>query len=48
MQQGSQTFCPADASGDQARAMLDAWLEWAVEANSYLDAMTKYYEFMGW
>ena len=50
LEEGSQLFCRADSLGDSARAMLDAdaWLEWEVEASSYLDAMTKYYEHMDW
>jgi hypothetical protein len=45
-----QTFCLAGRQGDQARALLrsTARLTSTVEAASHLDAMTKYYEYMGW
>jgi hypothetical protein len=44
------TFCLAGPMGDDARKLLGpgAKLVWKVEADSHLDAMTKYYEFMGW
>ncbi len=36
--------------GDEARGMMDSGAEliWTVDANSHLEAMTKYYEFMDW
>jgi hypothetical protein len=46
----SQTFCLAGPPGDRNRALLepDAQLIWTVEADNAFDAMTKYYEHMGW
>jgi len=43
-------FCLAGPMGDQVRASLpeNAELILTVEADSYFEAMTKYYEFMGW
>jgi hypothetical protein len=43
-------FVQAGPGGDAARAMLpeDARLTWTVEAASYFEAMTKYYEHQGW
>lgn len=45
-----QTFCFAGPLGDDARALLlpGAKLVWTVEAESHFEAMTKYYEHMGW
>jgi hypothetical protein len=45
-----QTFCLAGPKGDGARAQLlpEAKLVWTVEAGSHFEAMTKYYEYMGW
>ena len=45
-----QTFCLAGPHGDAARRLADpdARLVWTVEAVSHFDAMTKYYEHMGW
>ena len=45
-----QTFCLAGSKGDGARALLSpgAKLVWTVEAGSHFEAMTKYYEHMGW
>jgi hypothetical protein len=36
--------------GDEARSWLapGAKLIWTVEADSHFEAMTKYYEYMGW
>lgn len=44
------TFCLAGPLGEGARKLLNpaARLIWTVEANSHFEAMTKYYEFMGW
>lgn len=44
------TFCLAGSMGDSARDTMDpnAKLIWTVEASSHFEAMTKYYEFMGW
>jgi len=45
-----QTFCLAGPEGDAARALLasNAKLAWTVEAANHFDAMTRYYEYMGW
>ncbi|MDH6135510.1 hypothetical protein P3T37_004926 [Kitasatospora sp. MAA4] len=45
-----QTFCLAGPRGDGARALLSerARLVWTVEAASHFDAMTLYYQRMGW
>lgn len=45
-----QTFCLAGPQGDAARALLarGARLVWTVEAKSHFQAMTLYYEHMGW
>lgn len=47
---GTQTFCRAGLMGDDARALLGATarLVWTVEAASHFEAMTRYYEHMGW
>jgi len=47
---GEQTFCLAGPMGNEARSLLgpDASLIWTVEAANHFEAMTKYYEFMGW
>ena len=44
------TFCLAGSMGDGARKLLEpeAKLIWTVEASSYFEAMTAYYEFMNW
>ncbi|WP_371516049.1 hypothetical protein [Kitasatospora sp. NBC_01300] len=43
-------FCLAGPRGDGARALLSegARLVWTVDAASYFDAMTLYYQRMGW
>ena len=48
--EGRYTFCLAGPRGDAARAMLSptAQLTWTVEADSHVQAMTRYYEHMGW
>ena len=45
-----QTLCFAGPMGDGARATLrpGARLTWTVEASSHFEAMTLYYEHMGW
>jgi hypothetical protein len=45
-----QTFCLAGPLGEEARKLLgpDAKLVWSVEASSHFEAMTAYYQFMGW
>jgi len=45
-----QTFCLAGPQGDAARALLSpgAKLAWTVTAASHFEAMTLYYEHMGW
>ncbi len=47
---GGLTFCLAGPQGDSARALLPEkiTLVWSVEAGSHLNAMTAYYEHMGW
>lgn len=47
---GRFTFCLAGPHGAQARATLStsARLTWTVEAASHFEAMTLYYEHMGW
>jgi len=47
---GEQLFCLAGPRGEDARKLLaqDAKLAWTVEASSNYEAMTKYYEHMGW
>ena len=47
---GCQTFCLAGIHGDDARSLLspNSQLIWSVEADSYFEAMTKYYSFMEW
>lgn len=44
------TFCLAGPRGNDARALLSprAKLLWTVEAGSFFEAMSAYYEFMGW
>jgi len=44
------TFCLANQHGDGARKRLSphAKLIWTVEADSHFEAMTAYYQFMGW
>lgn len=44
------TFCHAGPRGDGARSKLlpDARLVWTVEATSYFEAMTRYYERQDW
>jgi hypothetical protein len=45
-----QTFCLAGPMGDDARALMapGAQQVWSVTAGSHFEAMTKYYEHMGW
>ncbi|OZG75541.1 hypothetical protein BTA51_03580 [Hahella sp. CCB-MM4] len=45
-----QTFCLAGRYGDSVRSLLKpgAKLVWTCDASSYFEAMTKYYEYMGW
>jgi hypothetical protein len=47
---GSLTLVLAGQRGDAARALLSksARLTWTVEAESHFQAMTLYYEHMGW
>ena len=44
------TFCSAEHEEDGARELLskDAKLIWTCEAESHFEAMTKYYEYMGY
>jgi hypothetical protein len=46
----SLTFFPADENYDNQRRLLEPGAEivWAVEADTYNEAMARYYEFMGW
>ena len=45
-----QTFCLAGPNGDDVRSLLapEAKLVWTCMASSHFEAMTKYYEYMGW
>ena len=45
-----QAFCLSGPRGDGARNLLEtgAKLIWTCEASSNFEAMTKYYEYMGW
>ena len=47
---GEHLFCLAGPAGDSARSLLEgvARLVWTCEAESYFEAMTKYYEHQGW
>lgn len=49
-EEGLGTFCLAGQQGSDARALLEpsSKLVWTCEADSHFDAMTKYYEYMGW
>ncbi len=49
-EENGYTFCLAGSMGDGARAMVESGAEliWTVDADSYFEAMTKYYEFMDW
>lgn len=44
------TFCLAGPHGNDGRSLLSskAQLIWTVEAGSHFEAMSAYYEFMGW
>jgi len=46
----SQTFCLAGPHGESARGLLgrSAKLIWTCDAESYFEAMQKYYAYMGW
>lgn len=46
----SLTFCLTGPRGDAARSLLSASarLTWTVEAESHFEALTLYYEHMGW
>lgn len=48
--EGRYTFCLAGTHGDRARALLSSAAQrtWTVEADSHFDAMTAYYQHMGW
>ena len=47
---GKTCFCLAGPMGADARRLLEAGSKriWTVEAGSHFEAMTKYYDFMGW
>lgn len=47
---GYLTFCLAGPRGEEARRDLSpsARLTWTVEAASYFEAMTRYWEHQGW
>lgn len=47
---GYLTFCFAGPHGDDSRSDLTSKAEliWTVEAHSHFEAMTLYYEHMGW
>jgi hypothetical protein len=48
--EGVQSFFLSGPSSEAIRKLLhpDAKLVWTVEAESHFEAMTKYYEYMGW
>lgn len=48
--EGTDLFCLAGPRGDGARKLLEPGdqLIWTCEADSHVEAMTKYYEFRGW
>lgn len=49
--EGLTTFCLAGPMGDEARRLVvepGSRLVWVVEATSHFEAMTLYYEHMGW
>lgn len=50
IEEDGQTFCLAGPMGDGARDFLGpgARLVWTVVAANHFEAMTKYYEYMGW
>ncbi len=50
VEEDGQTLCLAGPAGDDARSMLGptAELVWTFEADSHFEAMTIYYERMGW
>ena len=50
VESGYLTFCLAGPHGDAARSDLSSKAEliWTVEARSHFEAMTVYYERMGW
>lgn len=50
MDEGQRSFCLAGPMGDTLRALHSdgAQLVWTVEAASHFDAMTFFYEHMGW
>jgi len=47
---GCQTFCLKGVHGNSARKLLEpgAKLVWQVDAASHFEAMTLYYNYMGW
>ena len=47
---GTQTFCLAGPMGDGARALLErgSTLTWRCSADSHIEAMKRYCEYMGW
>ena len=47
---GRRMFCLAGVRGQESRALLhsEAKLIWEVEADSYFEAMTRYYSHMAW
>lgn len=47
---GLHSFVLTGPMGDEARALMgpEARLVWTVEAGSHFEAMTQYYEHMGW
>ncbi|MGB6056913.1 MAG: hypothetical protein WBF71_01510 [Microthrixaceae bacterium] len=50
MDEGMPSFCLSGPMGDDQRALHSdrAELVWTVEAASHFDAMTLFYEHMGW
>ena len=48
--EGEFTFCLAGPAGEKARSLLEGKTEkiWECEAETFYEAMTKYYEFQDW
>ena len=48
--EGMESLVLAGKHGEDARALIGSGsrLVWTFDADSYFEAMTKYYEYMGW
>lgn len=48
--ENEQTFCLAGPHGDGARRLLEpgSRMVWTIEAATHFEAMTMYYDHMGW